>query len=483
MAAVVLGLMLFSLLPSCTPEITIPDNIHENPGETGGGEGGGEETDPHEGEGEGPDIPEAPITGANTGPGIDSKTDWPDDPTKTLPVVRITTDNKRSISSKTTYIPGTVRFEDPDKMYSDKDLLESRMEIRGRGNTSWSNPKKPYKIQLEEKQKVFGMPKDREWVLLANYNDKSLIRNILAMRTSEICQMGWTPSMRSCNVYLNDSYIGIYTLSEQVEVSGNKIAVTPATDQDNSGEALTGDYFLEIDSASDEYFYFITDKQYLEFMAKDPERPTSAQQAYLKQYMNETEASFLSKDFTDPEKGYAAYVDVDSWIGFFIVQELSKNIDGNTRKSTYCVKHKNGKMKIWTVWDFDLAYGNCNYLSDYTNTTNGPEGWYVREFGRRHAQYHEGCLWQMFQDPAFVGKVKTRWNQVYPEFEKLGDEIDKEALRISKDVDSNFSKWRILGTQIWPNVYVGRTYQDEVDYLKQFYLTRLEWMNTEINNW
>jgi len=443
--------------------------------------------DPIEDTPDNPDTPENPDDGGNgkddpnSGSTEPEKPDWEDDATKALPTIRITTDGKKSVTSKDVYIPGTVRFEDPEKMYSDVELLESRMEIRGRGNTSWTYAKKPYKIQLEEKSKVFGMPKDREWVLLSNYNDKSLLRNILAMETSRIFGMPWTPSMRSCNVYLNDSYIGIYTLTEQVEVSGNKINVKPVTAEDNAEPAIYGDYFLEIDSASDEEFYFITQKNYLEFMAKDPKSPTSQQQKYLKAYMNEAEASCLSADFKDPDKGYQAYFDVDSWIGFFLTQELSKNIDGNTRKSTYCVKHAEGKIKIWTVWDFDLAYGNCNYLSDYKNTTNGPEGWYVKDFGRRHAQYKEGCLWQMLQDPAFVQKVKDRWNNAYPELQKVPDFIDNEALRVSKDVDNNFKKWNILGTYLWPNVFVGQTYQEEIDYLKDFYSKRLEWMNTELN--
>ena len=175
-----------------------------------------------------------------------------------LPVIRITTDGNRSILDKETYVPGSIVFEDPDCLYSEVPYLECRMGIRGRGNTSWSFEKKSWKVKLDEKQTVFGFHKDKDWALLANYSDKTLLRNMVAMELSRIVGMRWTPAMVSTEVYLNGQYQGCYVLSEHKEVSKEKVDIQPATDQDNEGEAVTGDYYIEIDGHQDEPFWFWT---------------------------------------------------------------------------------------------------------------------------------------------------------------------------------------------------------------------------------
>ena len=119
-----------------------------------------------------------------------------------IPVVKITTDGGKGIYDKENYVKGSITISDPEKLYSDVETFTGRMGIRGRGNSTWSFPKKPWKVKLDEKAELLGMPADKEWALLANYADRTLVRNITAMKLSEICGFSWTPRMRSVEVYL-----------------------------------------------------------------------------------------------------------------------------------------------------------------------------------------------------------------------------------------------------------------------------------------
>lgn len=384
------------------------------------------------------------------------------------PTVRLYTENCVSIG-KSDYVDGTIKITDPGKAYWDIEEFTSPMKIRGRGNSTWSNfPKKPYKIKLDEKTGIFGMSKNRDWAMLANYTDKSLLRNALAMRVSEICGMSWTPKIFNVDVYLNDNYIGSYDFTEHKEVAKHRVNI----------DIDAGDCYLEIEAKKDNPVCFDT-KMGFPIMFTDPEQPSPALQDEIVRYFDDFEASLVSASFKDPQKGYRAYVDVDSFVNNYIIQELSKNIDADLFKSLFLVKRKNGPLEFYHVWDFDLAWGNCNYLSAHEGVTNGPEGWYIRN----HTQngIDTGWYWYMFQDPWFVSKVKSRWTELYPSLLALSDEIRKTSRRIRGSAGRNFTRWPILDTYVWPNLVWLGDYDAEVDYLLDFYTRRLEWMNTQLS--
>lgn len=396
-----------------------------------------------------------------------------------LPVVHITTDGKRAISDKETYVPATIVFDDPDELYSDVTSLSFRMGIRGRGNTSWNMPKKSWRIKLDEKSPVFGLHQDKDWDLLANYSDKTLLRNITAMELSRIVGMPWTPDMRSVEVYLNDAYQGVYVFAEHKEVSGHKVDIQVVTPEDNDGEAVTGGYYIEIDGSQDEPFSFWTGVG-IPIMVKDPEEPTAAQKAYIRKLFSDFETTLYSDSFADPVQGYRAWIDVDSFIGFYIVQELTKNVDGNLRKSSFLSKERSGKLVMCHVWDFDIALGNCNYFNTtWPGVTNTYEGWFIRDYiGKGRS---DGWYGRLFKDPAFVDKLQRRWNELMPQLQAIPSYIDGQAALLGSAVTRNFLTWDILGRAVWPNVAVFGSYQGELDYLKDFYTSRLEWLDREIN--
>ena len=396
-----------------------------------------------------------------------------------LPIIRITTDGGRSISDKETYVPGSIVFEDPDCLYSDVPYLESRMGIRGRGNTSWSFEKKSWKVKLDEKQAVFGIHKDKDWALLANYSDKTLLRNMVAMELSRILGLRWTPAMVSAEVYLNGQYQGCYVLAEHKEVSKEKVDIQPVTEQDNEGEALTGDYYIEIDGHQDEPFCFWTGVG-IPVMLKEPNLPTDQQKAYIRQLFSDFEKVLYSDAFADPRQGYARFIDVESFVKYFIVEELTKNVDGNLRSSTFMTKHRNGKMVLYHVWDFDIALGNCNYFPEFwEGATNSYEGWFVKDYINA-SKKNDGWFGRLFQDPVFLEAVRTEWKRVFPQLQGIPEYIDAQAELLGKAADRNFEKWPILSKKVWPNVVATGSYKGELDYLKEFYTSRLFWMDAAL---
>ena len=394
-----------------------------------------------------------------------------------IPVVRIKTDGGAGIYDKKNYVKGSISISDPENMYSDMTTFTGRMGIRGRGNSTWSFPKKPWKVKLDEKASLLGMPADKEWALLANYADRTLVRNIVAMKLSEICGFSWTPRMRSVEVYLNDEYQGVYTLCEHKKVSSDRVDIDLVGESDNDGEAVTGGYYFEIEQQQDETTVWMTGMG-VPMMFSDPEVPTDAQLSYAKKYFEDFEASLHSKDLADPAKGYAAYIDVPSFIDYYIVQELTKNIDGNLRKSSFITKERGRKLEMYHLWDFDLTLGNCGYFD--WSVGNGPENFWIKDF-TPGSWKGENWFNLMMEDPAFVDQLQKRWNQLKPEFDKIPEFIDEQVFSLAKAQERNFQKWSILESVDWVYFPSLGSYEKEVAYLKEFYTDRLAWLDRELN--
>ena len=265
-----------------------------------------------------------------------------------IPTVHITTEGGKAIDSKDHYVNATFRFEDPSRFYTDEESLELTGRIKGRGNTTWGMPKKPYRIKLDEKAHVFSRWGNKDWILLANYSDKTLLRNIMAMEISRICGMSWTPMMLSVEVYVNGQYQGVYAFSDHKEIAGHRVNIEVATETD-----LEGGYYLELEEAMDEPVCFKTVWD-TPVMFHEPEYPTEAQQKYVREWFNGFEHA-LERVQGEHDDAYRSYIDVPSFINYYIIQEITKNPDGNVRKSTYLTKEKGKPLEMYHVWDFDIT--------------------------------------------------------------------------------------------------------------------------------
>ncbi|RYZ83191.1 MAG: hypothetical protein EOP06_20405 [Proteobacteria bacterium] len=176
-----------------------------------------------------------------------------------------------------------------------------------------------------------------------------------------------------------------------------------------------------------------------------------------------------SANFADPVDGYAKYIDVDSFINMYFVNELLKNKDAANFSSIYLYKDKNQKLKMGPAWDFDLVAGNSDI-----NEINDPEGW--------HLKTRSPWFARLFQDPAFVAKVKAKWNSVKAQkIDTMDSYIDQMAYRIELSQQKNFVVWDIMNTQFW-NIPLRGSHSAEVAAMKQWLKLRAAWMDQQIQN-
>ncbi|RZM21810.1 MAG: hypothetical protein EOO88_31355, partial [Pedobacter sp.] len=269
-----------------------------------------------------------------------------------IPAVYISTTNGVGIDSKDVYVTGTVKL-----MSNFREVLyDGKTEVKGRGNSTWGMAKKPYRLKLDKKAGLLGMSESKNWVLLANYADKTLMRNELAFMLSRNSGLTFTPDSRYVEVFLNGVYQGSYLLTEQIKEGKDLIDVED------------GGYLLEQDgfAGSEPVHFYTTKNMPVTVKYPDEEEITQTQKDYIKNHFQQFENALFAANFTDPVKGYRKYFDVDSYVNYYIVNEVMGNPDAFW--STYMYKKANDE-KIYTgpVWDFDIAVNNDDRLGDQVN--------------------------------------------------------------------------------------------------------------------
>lgn len=393
-----------------------------------------------------------------------------------IPQVFIDTEGGAPILDKENYVNSTLIVKDLDRYYSDEVSFTGVGGVKGRGNSTWGMDKKPYRVKLDEKASLLGLSKDKSWAMLANHTDKTLLRNITAFEISRIAEMRWTPASYSVDFYLNGSYKGVYALTEHVKVSKDRLDLDLVED----GE-VTGDYFLELDFHYDEPAKFKTEKEKLPIMFKDPEEPSNEQFEYVKSQFNKAEEILYSESFTDPDDGYRKYIDVPSFINYYIVQELAKNVDGNMRGSCYMALLSDGKIMMPLVWDFDIAFGNADHITwEQGASSREYDGWFIKTCSPWFDRF--------FQDPSFVSELKARWNELKPRLDGVpgfirehAELLEQPQARNFKPVSAGGAGWNINKAE-WNTSIVRGSYQAEVDYLVDFVRRRIDWLDVNINN-
>ena len=369
-----------------------------------------------------------------------------------LPVIKINIEKKVSVISKHKYSEGKIKV-----ISHGEELLMSNIKIKGRGYSTWQFPKKPYQIKFEKKESVLGMPKDKKWILLANYSDKTMLRNEVAFDLSRMSNLDWTPQSRFIELFINDTYLGVYQITQKVEESSNRVKIG------DDGYLLEVDQKKRLDGND---VYFNTEKHL--FSIKEPKlKFLDSKFNLIKEYITKVDSIIMDENFRDPIEGYAKYIDLDSFIDWYIINELTKNQDAKFYSSVYMNYMPGKKLKMGPIWDFDISLGNINL-----NNNKSPEGFWIKR-----------AVWyrQLFSDPNFVKKVKLRFNYFYAARPTIYEKLDTNVLYLAKAQESNFEKWPILGQYVWPNNVAFPTYEEEVYYLKDWLEKRFEWLKTEID--
>lgn len=380
-----------------------------------------------------------------------------------LPLVYVHTDGEAPIASKDDYVNGTIRI------YSNEEgveTLDTPLGIRGRGNSTWMMDKKPYRIKLGTAASVLGMPSDKDWVLLANYADKTLMRTSLAFDLGYQMNLAWTPKMTHVDLVVNGVYQGNYLIGEHVKVDKDRVNIKELDETDTDPEKINGGYFLEVDNYRDGVHFLLNSE--LPVVFKSPDEPTEQQYGFAQNYMQQTEDAINAPNFADPEEGYAKYLDKETFIEYYWVQEIFKNLDAQDGSSIYYYKDRDKKLNMGPLWDFDVSAGNVDI-----NGANDPTGFYIRE-----------SKWfkRLFEDPAFKNATNARWVTLRQSLlANLSTVIDEYSTKLNVSQTENFHKWDILNKIVYPSPHNFGSYKGEVDYLKDWLLTRIAWIdaNTE----
>jgi hypothetical protein len=370
-----------------------------------------------------------------------------------LPIVRINTAGHLPVVDKENYHNANMVIV-PNG--SSVPAYSGTMRIRGRGNSTWNLPKKPYKVKLDSKAGLMGMPSHKDWVLLANAMDKSQLRTWTAAEISERTDLAWTPKYRHVELILNGAYQGVYQLAEGVEVASNRVDITEMEDTDNAGEAVTGGFLMEIDDRLEENDEpgWRTD-QNVPVVVKSPDPATPEQKLYLKAFVDDFESRLFGPDMADPVDGYASRIDVASAIDYWIVQELTRNGDSYW-SSTFLTKGRSDdKLVFGPIWDHDRSMD-----SQVTDRPQPPEGWYARGRG----------MWnrEMFKDPNFVDQVQARWAELAPTFTPLLTEIVDLGHELRNAISNDEVRWSYA---LAPT--------DQPEHLSNWLSTRIDWITNE----
>ena len=395
-----------------------------------------------------------------------------------LPVLTLTTDSGLEVASKDVYETGRYRLTDD----SGRVLLDGALDIKGRGFSTWNYPKKPYRLKLGVSAEMLGMPANRHWVLLANYLDKTLLRNEIAFELSRRLNMEYTPRSVQVVVELNGTYRGIYQLTEHVRLARDRINIPELKVTDVDPVAITGGYLIEIDERKGEVYCPESARTSLTFCMVNPETLLEPgwepHKAYIDAYLAATETALYSPQFADPLTGYAAYIDVPSAIDSYLINELTKNVDANFYSSVFMYKKRGGKLTFGPVWDFDLSIGNAGFFG-----VDLPMGWYVRN-PRVQGSVMLATPWytRMFEDPAFDARVRARWAELRASgvLDDVFTFIDQRAAHLSGVQARNFERWDILFTAIPLMRPVVGTYATQVADMKSWLRRRRDWMDSQL---
>ena len=303
---------------------------------------------------------------------------------------------------------------------------------------------------------------DKKWTLLANYADKSLLRTSFALGLGNdvFDSLAWTPQVQSVELVLNGQYQGVYQLVEKIEIDKKRI------DIDVEDETST-DFLLERDHrVNDEAYKFTTEKGLrLSWEKTTDDLNDTTRIAAIKERVQEIEDLIFTYSKLED---LAKQIDLDSFIDWYLVNELTKNVDAQQFSSIFLYQ-KDGMLFMGPLWDFDLSCGNANYYS-----CDDPEGFYIN---------HKDSAWyyELFKDPAFVELVKARWNDKKAAVRKAINDLEAEAVALEKGQQNNFTRWDILGLYVWPNPEWPDTYEGEIERLIGWLTSRYNWLDSALN--
>lgn len=362
-------------------------------------------------------------------------------PSGTLPLLTINTDNAAPIVDKENYIDGTWSL---DPLATDFEALSGNLEIRGRGNMTWLAPKKPYRIKLAKKAPLLGMKSNRHFALLADFYDRTSMKNGLAKFFSEFSTLEWTPAVEHVEVVLNGDYIGLYTLVETVRV-----------DDDRVQDELLFEVDWRWEKEGTPQGWWTTAG--VGVVLKEPEEAEADEFEEAEELVQDFEDALMGEDFTEPDIGYRQHINVNSWVDWILIEELMLNADAFL-SSTYLSAGEDGKLRLGPMWDHDLTFGEGSGLGP-ENRWIGTKVWHV---------------WaeRLLEDPWFADRLRDRWDELRPMIGAAQLHIAELAPYLAAAAGQSFMRWDPVGP--------GVGFAEAVANLSNYLDARAEYLDTAL---
>jgi len=417
-----------------------------------------------------------------------------------LPIVVISTNNGQTIPDDPK-IPAGLKIYNKGtgqrNYLTDVPEFDGRVGIEIRGSSTQQFPKKSYGFESWDASgnsidvSFLGMPAESDWILNANYTDKSFMRNVMAYQLWQ--NMGhYATRYHFVELILNGQYVGIYIFSEKIKRDKNRLDISKLSVTQNSGDEVTGGYIFKIDKKTgsggsgwnSSYLPSASAKgQTIFFQYEYPKEEdiTTQQKTYLQGNVYDFETALKGAGFADPAIGFRKYAVESTFIDYFLVNELSKNVDGY-RLSTFINKERDsngGKIRMGPVWDYDIAFHNANYCEG--NVTSG----WAYKFPCPDDYWQVPFWWsRLREDPRYENNLACRWQNLRQTtlsnawFDNYIDSISGQLMEAQQ---RNFTQWPILGVYVWPNPWpYPSTYMGEVNALKTWMHNRLSWLDTNM---
>ncbi len=384
-----------------------------------------------------------------------------------LPLISFTMENGSEVASKTYYTNIKMSVENAEEEYCFENLGG---KLRGRGNATWKMEKKSYRLKLGSKKNLLGLGNGeaKDWILLANHCDQTLLRNYIAFYlASQLDGIEFSPSGRFVDVMINGEYKGVYLLCEQIEVQQSRV------DIEVDPEVLDTGYLIELDQYADDdegnkegVTYFVSEGQ----MYTVKSDATTEQIEYIKSYITNVDQAVKRGN----RKEIEALIDLDSCVDMYLLEEYMLNIDVGW-SSFFMYKKPGGKLYFGPPWDFDLAAGNDRRL-----WSGASEGIYVADGGGLDLTQEHKWFIALMKQGWFRDLVYDRWTEKKECFEEISSVAEKTANSMKTAIERNFEKWNIFGQRInqEPDVVVFLSnYRQHSKHLYKWLSDRYTWLD------
>lgn len=364
-------------------------------------------------------------------------------------------------------------------------MEEISIKIKIRGNSSAKTEKKSYNVKFDEKTELLEMPEGKKWSLLATAYEKTLLRTPMGFEYGQMLGLPYTSEFRLIELWLNGDYKGMYVAIEPIAEGKNRVDL----------DLNQGDFLIECNKLrTEDDVVYIKTGQGFRFEINEPESADNNQTEEIVSWLNEAERAILTKNHEEYEK----YIDIESFVNYYIFEEVTKNVDFNRLSTRYF--RKDNKLFAGPPWDMDLTMGNASRVLGETiynkyhnikghgsNSGNSYEGFWVKD---------KGWYKWLCEDEYFMNLVRTRWEETKPMTESLIYETDGQESVMDYYLNNYadyFEKnylpkedggagW-IVDKMIYFIEYdkPGKTYKDNVEYLRTWLENRIDWLDKEFS--